>query len=79
MSVAFEKIVSNEKEILERTDFDVLNAVISNGESVSETEVQFMRSFFEPVTLLFRGIHEMEKILQKQRNLRVQALFLFNA
>ena len=64
-------IVSNEKEILERTDIDVLHAILKNEESVSEAEVQFMRSFFEPVTFLFRGIHEVEKLLRKQIIVRV--------
>lgn len=63
--------MSNEKEILERTDIDVLHAILTNEESVSETEVQFMRSFFEPVTFLFRGIHVIEKLLQKQKTFRV--------
>ena len=49
----------------------MLHAILSNEESVSETEIQFMRSFCEPVTFLFRGIHKVEKILQKRSSLRV--------
>mgnify|MGYP003262953747 CR=1 FL=1 len=61
----------NEKAILERVDSDVLQSVLENGDSVAETEVYSLRTYLEPVTILFRGIHEIEKILRQRKSLRV--------
>lgn len=61
----------NEKAILERVDADVLHSVLENGDSVAETEVYSLRTYLEPVTILFRGVHEIEIILRQRKGLRV--------
>ena len=67
---AFKTIMFNEKAILERVDADVLHSVLENGDSVAETEVYSLRTYLEPVTILFRGVHEIEIILRQRKGLR---------
>ena len=71
LNAAFKTIMFNEKAILERVDAGVLHSVLENGDSVAETAVYSLRTYLEPVTILFRGVHEIEKILRQRKGLRV--------
>ena len=71
LNAAFKTIMFNEEAILERVDADVLHSVLENGDSVAETEVYSLRTYLEPVTILFRGVHEIEIILRQRKGLRV--------
>ena len=71
LNAAFKTIMFNEKAILERVDADVLHSVLENGDSVAETEVYSLRTYLEPVTILFRGVKKKKKILRQRKGLRV--------
>lgn len=71
---SFNTLLVKEKEITERVDVDVRATVKERGDTVSETEIQAIRVFIEPVLLLYRGIHVIDRLLTKRTNRIVRFL-----
>ena len=50
---------------------DIASMVEEKGESMAEMEVNNMRTYLEPMTLLYKGINAIEKIINRNRGIEV--------
>ena len=64
--------MQREKDVMERLDMDIATMIEEGEETVAEMEVQSMRTYIEPVSLLYKGVHEMEMIMSRNRGVEVQ-------
>ena len=49
---SFRTLLQREKDVMERLDMDIASMIEEREETVAEMEVQSMRTFLEPVSLL---------------------------
>ena len=69
---SFRTLLQREKDVMERLDMDIASMIEEREETVAEMEVQSMRTFLEPVSLLYKGVHEMEMIMSRNRGVEVE-------
>lgn len=51
---------------------DVAQIIEERGTSVAEAEFHYLRTYLEPVFFLYRGVHDIEKIIRLNRGILVR-------
>lgn len=58
--------------MLEQVDLEVESIVDKRKDGVSEAEVCSIRTEIEPILFLYQGVHDIEHILRRRKNLLVR-------
>ena len=57
--------------MLEQVDLEVESIVNQGMDGVSEAEVRSIRTEIEPILFLYQGVHDIERILRRRKNVLV--------
>lgn len=57
---------------MEQLDKDIAAVIEERKETVAPMEIHALRTFMEPISLLYRGVHETEKAMSRNRGIEVR-------
>lgn len=57
---------------MEQLDKDIAAVIEERHETVAPMEIYALRTFMEPMSLLYRGVHETEKAMSRNRGIEVR-------
>ncbi|KAK8828167.1 hypothetical protein WA538_002680 [Blastocystis sp. DL] len=66
---SFKKLLQREKDVMEQLDKDIAAVIEERKETVAPMEIHALRTFMEPISLLYRGVHETEKAMSRNRGI----------